>query len=80
MYGKVENVIIHPEERILVDDWNYFLNAMKLYKEYTENPEQKKMLKNLLVWVLLKERTGVLPKRYKDAKQDFDKVFFSKFK
>lgn len=31
-------------------------------------------LDNLMVWSYLKDRTGFLPKKYKDAKLEFDKV------
>ena len=74
MYAGVGNVTINETETILVDDWNYLQNALKLYKNFTDNPQKTKYLKNLLLWVFLKERTGILPKRYKDAKQAFDKV------
>jgi hypothetical protein len=73
MFGDIKNVTVKLDEIILVDDWDYFTNALKLYKNYATS--QKRGLKNLLLWVFLKDRTGLLPKRYKEAKQDFDKVY-----
>ena len=60
------------EEPILVDDWDYLANATQLYGNYVNN--NKKTLKNFLLWVVLKDRIGVLPKKFREVKLDFDKV------
>jgi hypothetical protein len=59
-------------ERILVEDMDYFTRALKVYKNVITY--QPRVLKNLLIWTLVKDKTGLLPKRYKDARLDFDKV------
>ena len=72
--NKNESLIIPmvSDELILVDDWDYLTNATELYGNFVSN--NKTALKNFLLWVVLKDRIGVLPKRFREAKQDFDKV------
>lgn len=61
-----------PDEIILVDDWDYLTNAVELYDEYINN--NKTAFKNFLLWVILRDRSAELPKKFRDARQDFDKV------
>ena len=72
MFKNLNNITINMNELILVDDWDYLKQALEKYENYTIN--NKRALKNFLVWVFIKDRTSALPKRYKDARQDFDKV------
>ena len=72
MFKTVQNVPMDKSERILVEDMDYFTRALKVYQNaVTSKP---RALKNLMVWTLVKDKTGLLPKRYKDARLDFDKV------
>jgi hypothetical protein len=72
MFKNIENISMNKSERILVEDMDYFTRALKVYKNVTTY--QPRVLKNLLIWTLVKDKTGLLPKRYKDARLDFDKV------
>lgn len=73
MFKNIENITMDKSERILVEDMDYFTRALKVYKNVITS--QPRVLKNLLIWTLVKDKTGLLPKRYKDARLDFDKIY-----
>ena len=74
LFSDFPKVGITENENILVEDSPYLGNFSELYKEYTTSKFNLKALDNLLVWSFLKPKTGFLPKKYKDAQLEFDKV------
>ena len=74
--GMFDNIVtMNLDELILVNDIDYLKPALKIYQNAASF--QKKELKNLLIWSIVKDKTGLLPKKFKDAKLDFDKVLKS---
>ncbi|CAF0711924.1 unnamed protein product [Brachionus calyciflorus] len=67
-----EKTEIHDNETILIDDWEYFEKATELF--YNSTKTDRKNLDNLIVWIFLKDRTTFLPKKFKDAKLELDRV------
>jgi predicted metalloendopeptidase len=66
------DLTIHVNETVLVDDWSYLESATQIYKEY--NATRRRDLDNLLIWKFVKEKVGLLSKNFKNIKQDYDKV------
>lgn len=64
------------DERILVDHIDYLSRALQVYQKAIIN--KKRALQNLFVWTLVKDKTGLLPQKYKDIRLAYDKVFMSK--
>lgn len=73
IFKNINSVKIDINEIILVEDIDYLTKATGLYEKYTK--EQKADFKNFLIWAFAKDRSGLLPKRYKDARLDYDKVY-----
>ncbi len=75
VFKDLDNIKITEDEVILVDDFDYIKSACKLYADLVKNPEDKKNLENLLIWILVKDVIGYLPKKFQIASLEFDKVF-----
>lgn len=73
MFKDIENIAMNKDERIVVEHLNYFSRALKVYQ--TAVQQQPRALQNLFIWTLVKDKTGILPKKYKDIRLDYDKVF-----
>ncbi len=67
-----DDLTIHVNETILVDDWSFLESAIQIYKEY--NATRRRDLDNLLIWKFVKEKVGLLSKKFKNIKLDYDKV------
>ncbi|RNA08868.1 endothelin-converting enzyme 1-like isoform X1 [Brachionus plicatilis] len=66
------NISIDFDEQILIDDWEYIEQAVDVYHDALKN--RPKDLDNLMIWVFIKDRTTMLPKKFKDAKLEFDRI------
>ena len=75
LFKDFPDVKVTNEERILVEDPAYLKNFTKIYTDSINDAQKLKTLDNLLVWSFVKSKTGFLPKTYRDAQQDFDKVY-----
>ena len=63
---------INANETILVEDWDYLEEAVKIYKEY--NTTRQRDFDNFCIWKLVKGKIGLLSKKFKNAKQEYEMV------
>ncbi len=75
IFNDFENIKITDDEIILVDDFDYIKSVSKVYADLIKNTEDKKNLENLLIWILIKDVIGYLPKKFQTALLEFDKIF-----
>ena len=68
-------VTITETEMTLANEWNYLTNASDVFADALKTPAGKEDLFNLMIWSFVKEKTTFLPKEFKDARLDFDKVY-----
>ncbi len=57
----------------LANEWYYLKNASTIFTDALNT--NREALDNLMIWSFVKEKTGYLPKEFKDARLDFDKVY-----
>lgn len=74
LFGDFPEVNVNVNETILVLDMPYLSKMLELLAETQTNAQTKKDFDNMMVWSFVKDRSSFLPKKYKDAKLDFDKV------
>lgn len=67
------NLTITESESILVNEYKYLVNATALYKDSLVN--NKETLINLMIWSFVNSRSNYLPKLFRDARLEFDKVY-----
>jgi predicted metalloendopeptidase len=74
---KKEELKVNEDEPIIVYHSNYIKKAAQYYSSIIKNEKEKRVLDNLMAWSFVKVFISTLPKKYRDALQDFEKVFIS---
>lgn len=72
LFRDIKNVTITNTEEILVDDLPYLERAVQIYADY--NGRRKRDMDNYLIWSYYKDKFQYLPKRFREIKNELDKV------
>ncbi|XP_073958611.1 M13 family metallopeptidase neprilysin 3 isoform X3 [Choristoneura fumiferana] len=67
---------ITEEDRIVVYAPEYFRNLTKVVRKYTKNDENKKILKNYLIWQVSRSLSTYLSKAFRDATKILRKALY----
>ncbi|CAF0711928.1 unnamed protein product [Brachionus calyciflorus] len=74
IFNEIKNVTIDQNEPIVVEDFRYLQFISDLIDK-VDSTYKKSDLENLIVWSAIKTEITFLPKKYKEAKLEFDKVY-----
>ncbi len=73
LYGSDRyNFSVDVNETVLVDHWDYIAAVVGIHKDYLT--KQPRVLDNYYIWKFVKDKAVFLPKRYKLARLDYEKV------
>ena len=67
---------INENETIIVDNWQYIVNAVDIYSNYSSSPARKRTLNNFLLYDVYTILSEALPIKYLEAKLEMTKVSY----
>lgn len=75
LFSGFDTIQIEDSEIILAEDSTYLANASAVFKRMDSDADNRRTLFNLIGWSFLKDKLRSLPKKFRDAYNEFEKVY-----